>query len=319
MNTPVPFLAKRHEVDLERDVVYGRGRIGMGGEPAWRELALDVYLPRPGGPAPAAGRPGLLLAFGGAFHRGSKEADEFEGTTQRSTPMADYCREFARRGYVAFSIDYRLVQEDPDPGTTPVVGDPDSLPTSRVDVVRRMLGLPPATARMVWAGVEAASDDMAAAVAFVCAHAGRWGLDPRRLAVGGFSAGGRTALNAAYGEGVPAAAVVVLSGFMADADLERWLRPSGPPALCFTAEHDLDYVARNADGMRRHFEAAGVSHEAWRVPGADHFYPSHAPVEPVAGAAPQAVAPDAAAAPPTVESVMARFLYRALDLAALEG
>jgi len=313
------FLAKRHEVDIERNVPYGRGRVGMSSTPAWRTLALDVYRPRASSDAPANGRPGLLLAFGGAFHRGSKETDEFEGATQRNTPVAAYCHEFARRGYVAFSIDYRLVQEDPDPGTTRVIQDPDSVPTSRVDVVRRMLNLPPASARTVWAGIEAACDDMATAVTFVREHAARWGMDPGRLAVGGFSAGARTALNAVYGERAPAAAVVALSGFMAESDLRHWVRsPSEAPVLLVTAEHDLDYVAQHAEGMRRHFESAGVRHEAWRVPGADHFYPAHAPVVRVAGDTdgPGSVA---AAGSSTVESVMADFLYRCLDLATLAG
>jgi len=311
---PDAFLAKRHDVEVERDVPYGRGRVGVSSTPSWRTLALDVYRPRTGGDVPAGGRPGLLLAFGGAFHRGSKEADEYEGATQRNTPVAAYCRQFARRGYVAFSIDYRLVQEDPDPGTTRVVQDPAAVPTSRVDAVREMLGLPPATARTVWAGIEAASDDMAAAIAFVREQAARWSLDPRRLAIGGFSAGARTALNAAYGERAPVAAVVALSGFMAEADLRHWVRPGGgPPVLLVTAEHDLDYVAQHAEGMRRHFESAGVSHEAWRVPGADHFYPAHAPAVRVpAGSA-------GAEDPATVESAMADFLYRSLDLAALAG
>ncbi|MFM9982723.1 MAG: alpha/beta hydrolase [Burkholderiales bacterium] len=271
MNTP----EKRYAVRVTRDVAYGTAKVGVSTTtPKDRTLALDVYEPE-GGPAGVA-RPALILAFGGAFHRGNKESDEFDNEGHRNTPMSGYCREFARRGYVAFSIDYRLVQEDPDPGTTPVIQDRLGIPRSRVDVVRKMLGLPPATSEMIWAGIEAACDDMVMAFRFVESNAARFGVDPARIALGGFSAGARTALNAAYGERVPAAAVICLSGFMADEDLGRHVVGGAglPPAFIVTGENDLDYVARQFAPMTRHFGSVGVTHEAWQVPGGTHFYPA---------------------------------------------
>jgi predicted esterase len=214
------------------------------------------------------------MAFGGAFHRGDKRQDEFEQAGQRNTPVSAYCAALARRGYVAASIDYRLVQEDPDPGVTPVIGNPQGIPLSRVAHVRQLLGLPPATAEMVWAGMEAAADDMAQSVAFLQANAHVLGLDAGRIAVGGFSAGARTALGCAYGERSPVAAVVSLSGFMADDDLVRLVVPGQPlpPALFITGEHDLDYIAHQAGRLHEHFGRVGVMSQAWTVPGAGHFY-----------------------------------------------
>ena len=106
--------------------------------------------------------------------------------------------------------------------------------------------------------------------------ASRFGVDPARIALGGFSAGARTALNAAYGERVPAAAVICLSGFMADEDLGRHVVGGAglPPAFIVTGENDLDYVARQFAPMTRHFGSVGVAHEAWQVPGGTHFYPA---------------------------------------------
>lgn len=115
---PRPYLDKLFDVEVEYDIVYGTGGIGFdrqSGTAQHRDLKLDLYRPRA---ASNVARPALILAFGGAFHRGSKGAELFEGENP-STSVAEYCREFARRGYVCFSIDYRLMQEKPDPGITP--------------------------------------------------------------------------------------------------------------------------------------------------------------------------------------------------------
>lgn len=265
-------LGETEGLRITRDLVYGRACVHMHSQPQERELALDLY--QPSDCQPGDRRPALVMAFGGAFHRGDKRQDEFEQAGQRNTPVSAYCAALARRGYVAASIDYRLVQEDPDPGVTPVIGNPQGIPLSRVAYVRQLLGLPPATAEMVWAGMEAAADDMAQSVAFLQANAHTLGLDSARIAVGGFSAGARTALGCAYGERSPVAAVVSLSGFMADDDLVRLVVPgeSLPPALFITGEHDLDYIALQAARLHEHFGRVGVTSQAWTVPGAGHFY-----------------------------------------------
>ncbi len=285
---------------ITHDLVYGQGRIHVNSIARYRPLTLDLYQSADCRPGDA--RPALVMAFGGAFHRGDKRNDEFEQGDQRNTPVADYCRAFAERGYVTASIDYRLVPEDPDPGDTPVIGSPDRVPLSRVSHVRRLMGLPPATAQMVWAGNAAATDDMAMAVRYLVSQAGALGIDPARIAIGGFSAGARTALNCAYGEQVGAAAVVSLSGFMADDDLTRWVHAGAnlPPALLVSSEHDLDYIRAQAEPMRAHMAACAVACESWRVPAAGHFYPAGS----------EAVKTDGGHA--TVMQAMAAFLTRSL-------
>lgn len=261
-------------VRITRNVRYGTGRIHFTRQPTERDLCLDVYEAHAAADAPL--RPALIMAFGGAFHRGSKESDEFDTDGGRNTPVSEYCRMFAGRGFVSFSIDYRLVQEDPDPGTTPVIQDKDGIPRSRLDHVRSVLGLERASAEMIWAGMEAACDDMVKAVEFVRANAARYGIDPSRIAIGGFSAGARTALAAAYGERAPVAAVISLSGYMSRADLGRYVTCAAgePPALLVSGEFDLDYVVRQAEMMQVHFAATGALHQVWRIPGATHFYAS---------------------------------------------
>lgn len=291
--------AARHDVRVTRDVVYGHAVVQAGTAPRPRALRLDRYEPADA-LTPGARRPALVMAFGGAFHRGDRLADEFGEGVHTNTPVSAYCRAFAARGWVACSIDYRLAQEDPDPGSTPVIGSPARVPMSRVARVREMLGLPPASPETVCATIEAATDDMAAAFRYVRAHADGWGIDPARIVVGGFSAGARIALGAAYGERVGAAGVVSISGYLADDDLERGVRGAAdePPALLIYGENDLDYIVEQTPKMTRRFAAAGRGSETWRVEGATHFYP--------AGSA--AVGADGRRAP--VEEVVAAFLRR---------
>ena len=278
------LIDKRFEVRCERDIVFGRGGVGFthADGPTPRELLLDAYLPEANDDS---SRPALVMAFGGAFHRGSRADDRVSENGAANTPVSGWCREFARRGYACFSIDYRLVIEDPDPGCTAVVGDPDSVPRSRVDLVREKLGLPRASNDMLWRGIEAASDDFATAWRFVAANAHRWNVDPRRIAVGGFSAGARSAWNAAFGEGIDAAAIVALSGTMDPDDLERFIGlPAGrPPMLLVRGEHDLDYVQEQNPQAFATLARSGIDVAEVIVPGVGHFYPATAPL--VAGSA----------------------------------
>ena len=293
----------RLDVKVLRDVVYGHAPVNFTqpGGPVEKLLKLDVYLPA-GEAEKSALRPTIIFAFGGAFHRGSKENDSFE-SEGGNTSVADYCMRFARRGYVACAIDYRLVTDDPDPGATPVLLSSVGIPTSRVDVVRTKMGLPPATPDMLWRGIEAASDDMAAAVRFVRGQAAGWHIDVDRIAIGGFSAGARTALNAAFGEKVSVAAVVALSGVMDAKDLRRHLQPGqrSPAVLLVTALNDLDYVVRDAPLMVSCLHEAGVDCQHVLVPACGHFYLAEA----------QAI--DASGKAATVEQTIAAFLDRVHD------
>lgn len=272
-----PSGSVRDGVRVTRDLVYSEAVVHATSTAAMkrRELCLDVYEPAEGA-APGTLRPAVIMAFGGAFHRGSRAEDSFGVPPDCSTSVADYCRMFAQWGCVAFSIDYRLVQEDPDPGTTRAVFDPRSIPRSRVDEVRRVLGLEPATDQQLWAGIEAASDDMASACRFVSAHAARWSIDPGQVTVGGFSAGARTALNATFAEQFPAAAVISISGYIDEKDLKRHLesrQTSMPRVLLIHAEHDLDYIVSHSPAILRCLRSFQVEVDDVMVPCAGHFYP----------------------------------------------
>ena len=268
------------DVRVLRDVPYGVARVGYNrgaGPTTERVMAMDAYLPQP---RPAHPVPALVLAFGGAFHRGSKENDCFPdaGAYGPNTAMAEYCRRFAREGIACFSVAYRLAPDDPDPGTTPVLTQPAAVPLSRVEHVREIMGLPPITPQSMADVVEAAIDDVTAAARAVVARAGEFGVDAGRVVLGGWSAGARCALYAAYAERVPCAGVIALSGTMADADIAAYL-PAGaahPPLLLITAEHDVGYIRDGAPPMVAAMRARGCDARHVAVPGRDHWYAAEA-------------------------------------------
>jgi steroid delta-isomerase-like uncharacterized protein len=303
--TTQPYLDKLYEIDIEPDVTYGVGGVGFDRErgPArYRNLKLDIYRPRiaTSGPHPA-----LIMAFGGAFHRGSKSAEVFEGENP-STAIAEYCSEFARRGYVCFSIDYRLMQEDPDPGVTPFLlpGQPQN--RDRIDHVRGLLGLSPSTPQMMSDTLEAATDDMSKAVAFVRNRSQALGVDISRIAIGGFSAGAVIALASAFAERSPVAAVVALSGRIGRPTLETYVTAAAqsPAALLYFGEDDLPGIRGGLEEMREHLVRVGVDNQFVTIPGANHFYLRTSQVERADGSTTD------------VETLMAEFLHSRLKLEA---
>jgi predicted esterase len=215
------------------------------------------------------------MAFGGAFHRGSKEDDAFEVEGSTNTAIAEYCLEFAKRGYVCFSIDYRLIQEDPDPGKTISISSQDLVPRSRVDEVRKIMNLPPADNLMLWRGIEGAIDDGVSAIRWVKENAERFQIDPQKIVIGGWSAGGRIALHAAFAEKEEVAAVFSISGYMHPVDMkECMLSDTGAPSVFVSwGSKDLDYVLSQGPVFQEHFNKVGIEHTACEIQNASHFYP----------------------------------------------
>ena len=277
------LVSSAHAVAVRSDIVYAQGTVGASsGKPHPRDLRLDLYQPLEAG-QPMAGRPAVVLAFGGAFLRGAKGPVHFEEDGANDSSMADWCGVLARAGYVCLAIEYRLATEDPalahqpDPAQVmPAAMLTNPVLMGRIEVVRGRMGLPPLTAEtrgQFLNTVFAAAEDMSAAVAYARTHAAQLGIDPARIAVGGFSAGAVTAANLAYGAGVPVRAVVSFSGGAGGYDLGKTAKPGMPPALMVMGQNDLPGVMlanRAAIGALRH---AGVPLDTAWVPGFGHFYP----------------------------------------------
>lgn len=121
------------------------------------DLLLDFF--EPSGDV-ASSRPLIILAFGGSFIGGSRDA------------MHEYCNYYAERGYACASIDYRLYDG-------PLIPIPDSV-TMTDEVVKAL-------------------SDMKAAIRFFkedAATTNTYKVDPNFIVVGGISAGGIVASHA---------------------------------------------------------------------------------------------------------------------------
>jgi acetyl esterase/lipase len=237
-----------------------------------RPLLMDVYLPEVG--PVATGRPALVLSHGGAFHRGAKDRDEFEQGGSHNTPVHEYCERFATRGFVCFSIGYRLTQELPAPLDRPIKRNRQTVERGRIDYVRDLLGLPPATNEELLRGAEAAFADVANAFGFIQSNASRWGIDIERMAIGGFSAGAFASAYAVYAMGHRAAAVIGLSGGMDLPDAEFYLHGARglPPLLLFAGEHDLPSIPPRVAALASNAAKVGLGIRRYLVPGKPHFY-----------------------------------------------
>jgi para-nitrobenzyl esterase len=147
-------------VDATVDITYGNN-INQAG--AAQSLELDVY---EGTGDIETSRPLLIMAHGGSFIGGSKEA----------TDVVDICTDFAKMGYVCTSIEYRIGMDGiPFPG-------PDSVDATE-SVIR-------------------AFHDMKAAIRFFYKDArengNNYGIDTNQIFIGGSSAGAIAAVHVAY-------------------------------------------------------------------------------------------------------------------------
>lgn len=131
------------------------------------------------------GRPAILWFHGGGFAKG---IDSMHG-------LADGVgRQYARRGYVSISVEYRI--------DTTLIGN-GANPPSLCQWVQDYTGDPAdptfvARRNRCGQNIQAAQRDALAAVRYVRAHADELGIDPAKVAVGGFSAGAVIAYTTAY-------------------------------------------------------------------------------------------------------------------------
>jgi len=302
LSSDVDYLNKQFQVKLISNQVYKRAIIHSSTNPIERDVLIDIY--EPIGLPMDVTSPALIMAFGGAFHRGSKNNDAFEVNGSTNTAISEYCLEFAKRGYVCFSIDYRLIQEDPDPGETIAISSPAAVPRSRVDEVRKIMNLPPADNLTLWRGIEGAIDDGVSAIQWVKKNAEHFNIDKTKIAIGGWSAGGRIALHAAFPEKEKVAAVFSLSGYMDSMDMNRSILGNAdePPVYVSWGSKDLDYVLSQGPIFEDYFKKVGINYVSCEIQGASHFYPRGVQVT------------DSDGFSGTFEESLAKFLKRSLRL-----
>ncbi len=229
-----PAPPARFAVDVQRDVVYGTAAVRRP-QTARKPLLLDLYEPR--GDSGKTQRPGVVLAHGGGWTSGDKSRPPY---------VPDLCRDLASRGYVCASIDYRLTGDDP-PGS-------EAAPLGRAR--------------------EASIEDIGMAVRWLVSNAGGHRIDPKRIAVGGTSAGAGTALFLAYGEAgrsLPIRAALDLWGGLLSKT--AWIEKGEPALLIVHGTADEVTPFSVAQELAARAKEVGVAHELIPVEGGRHNPP----------------------------------------------
>ncbi|MFT4600330.1 MAG: para-nitrobenzyl esterase [Arenicella sp.] len=139
-----------NEIDSKKNVVYGQATTQGGVD---QKLIMDIYMPK--GDLNTE-RPLIIFAHGGYFIFGDKAS------------FAEECEFFAKSGYVAVSINYRLIDIEVDSIMTPKIAVIDAV------------------------------SDMKAAVRYFTKESNEYKIDSDNIFVGGYSAGAITSLHYAY-------------------------------------------------------------------------------------------------------------------------
>jgi len=271
--------------ELTTDVVYGKGKITKDGRVVERDLLMDVYVPTK--PANGQKRPAVILVHGGAFHRGGLRLPPFREAGAVHSAMQDWARFLTPQGYVCFVIEYRLVTEHPlidiDLNAQGVLSIDEIITDAglaRTNYARKAMGLPevPNEEReLLVRGLFAAAEDLNKAVLKVQKESRKYGVDPKRIAAGGHSAGGTTVLNAVYGLKSPVKAAFPLSPTVTGYDFGKVITsPDQTPVLVIMSQYDVDATLQSVPPFMEMTRKLGLeSNLAW-VPGFGHFYPTGA-------------------------------------------
>ncbi len=238
-----PSLEERYEVSVEEAVVYGTGGTLDGGQ---IELLLDLTIPDTGIDGP---RPLYVHIHGGGFTGGSR------------FPQWDV----AKHGWVAASIDYRLVGDEPLPGPR-FQGFRDAVDETE-------------TLYPQWLALVAAVEDTLVALDYLLGRADELDIDRDRIVLQGFSAGAFTALNVAYctdefGIDRPTiAAVIDFSGALTTVCEGAVIDPGEAAAFVVHGTEDTGTTSfTRALRIVDEATAAGITYEFHPLEGVGHLW-----------------------------------------------
>lgn len=235
--TAILFKDPQFKVKVVRNLQFGSGEVRQPSL-AKRALFLDIY--EPDTTETSWKRPITIAIHGGGFLFGDK------------SEMTSLCREFASRGYLCASINYRLVPDDP--------------PGEAKDQYTR--------------AVMAAVADADRATHWLEANAPRFHADTSRMCIGGSSAGAVTSMLLAYNPDLNPPhfrAVADLWGTMGPR--LKWIRRGGPPLIIIHGKEDETITVSAAEQIDARAKQIGLPHETFLIDGMGHGLPLNLEVD----------------------------------------
>ena len=195
---------------------------------------------------------------GGFFINGSK-------TTSNMIALAN---EFASRGYVAVSINYRKLGLLPPPPGAPITPVPARYP----DWLLPTLAAEGVTVEQYLATIAAANGDQGMAVNWLAANAATYNINPDWIAAGGYSAGALSslALGAGVVDGVSAEVGAVFSMAGGLFGQEPFVDASDPGVYTLHGTLDTTVPFTEVGFLQDALTAAGVPFDSRLVAGAGH-------------------------------------------------
>ena len=167
-----------NEITIQTNIPYTTKAATLNGNIT---LSLDLYSPTDDNGNPIINnQPAVLLIHGGAFIAGSKNLSY----------MKTWATELAKEGYVVANINYRLLPSRPTPSNQTLINYLNNAdPTSALPAQA-----PPEAITALRVGLAVAIEDANTALSWLT----KQGVNPKRIAVAGESAGSITALHLAY-------------------------------------------------------------------------------------------------------------------------
>jgi dienelactone hydrolase len=215
-----PFIDPMFEFTVEKDLVYAKGDVGHPDKTGAMEMKLDLYRPVATEALPKT-LPAMIFIFGGGYKKGSKSIGY----------IRDLCEHYAKRGYVAAAIDYRLIKDNPSAVEHPIPAPPEFSAIAGLEI--RRLDQP--DLGTLFRVVNASLQDTGNAIRWLKGNAAKYQIDPTRIGIGGVSAGALNALYAGHSEAPllgPKAEVAAVLCFMAPPGMEPSLIDAkGPPTF----------------------------------------------------------------------------------------
>jgi len=222
-------------VTVSKNVFFGEV-INSTGEA--EKLTLDIYSPSGDNQKK---RPAIMWIHGGGFRPGNDKSQSY---------IVRMAREFAGRGYVCFSVNYRVRNNPPE----------DLAGTVRDAVNDAMTGLD-----------------------WIRKNSKKYGISRDKIIVGGGSAGGVTAVNLCYkddneGRIWNRKGIVALVNLWGSPDQSRMFAkvdPSDPPTIIVHGTADKLVSYENSVQLVRELSINKVPHELVTIEGAGHTPVSH--------------------------------------------